>query len=97
MNKRIITIILALAAVCVGANAQPKEGGHCPSPIYSRDFSKMEVLDTTRLRVRYAFCAKNFFEFHTLLSCIWRQSCKNILICQLNRPKTTFFQEKRRF
>ena len=54
--KRIM--VIALAALCVGASAQPKEGGHCPSPIYSRDFSKMEVLDTTRLRVRYAFCAE---------------------------------------
>lgn len=54
--KRVM--IIALATVCSGAWAQPKEGGHCPSPIYSRDFSKMEVLDTTRLRVRYAFCAE---------------------------------------
>lgn len=58
MNKKILIIVFAFATVCVGANAQPKEGGHCPSPIYSRDFSKMEVLDTTRLRVRYAFCAE---------------------------------------
>ena len=58
MSKRIITIILALVAVCGWASAQPKEGGRCPSPIYPRDFSKMEVLDTTRLRVRYAFCAE---------------------------------------
>lgn len=56
--KRVMIIALALATVCSGAWAQPKEGGHCPSPIYSRDFSKMEVLDTTRLRVRYAFCAE---------------------------------------
>ncbi len=58
MNKKILIIVFAFATVCIGANAQPKEGGHCPSPIYSRDFSKMEVLDTTRLRVRYAFCAE---------------------------------------
>ena len=59
MNRRnIITIILALAAQCGGTSAQPKEGGRCPAPISARDFSKMEVLDTTQLRVRYAFCAE---------------------------------------
>ena len=58
MIKRFFIISIALAAVCSGASAQPKEGGRCPAPIYARDFSKMEVLDTTQLRVRYAFCAE---------------------------------------
>lgn len=58
MNKKVITIVFALAAVCGRASAQPKEGGRCPAPIYPRDFSKMEVVDTTLLRVRYAFCAE---------------------------------------
>ena len=31
MNKRIITLILALAAVCGGASAQPKNA-YCPTP-----------------------------------------------------------------
>ena len=57
MDKRIINLIAA-AAVCTVANAQPKSGGRCPAPIYARDFSKMEVLDTTQVRVRYAFCAE---------------------------------------
>lgn len=57
MNRKTITI-LALAAVCSGASVQPKAGGRCPAPIYTKDFSKMEVLDTTQLRVRYAFCAE---------------------------------------
>ena len=67
MNKRIITIILVLAAVCGGASAQPKKGGHCPAPIYARDFSKMEVVDTTRLRVRYAFCAEKINDHLTYI------------------------------
>jgi len=57
MNKKLITTIITLAAVCSEVSAQPKEGGHCPAPIYARDFSQMEVVDTTRLRIRYAFCA----------------------------------------
>lgn len=57
MNQQIF-IIIALAAVCSRAMAQPKEGGRCPAPIHSRDFSKMDIVDTTRLRVRYAFCAE---------------------------------------
>ena len=67
MNKRIITIILVLAAVCGEASAQPKKGGHCPAPIYARDFSKMEVVDTTRLRVRYAFCAEKINDHLTYI------------------------------
>ncbi len=67
MNKRIITIILVLDAVCGGASAQPKKGGRCPAPIYARDFSKMEVVDTTRLRVRYAFCAEKIDDHLTYI------------------------------
>lgn len=67
MNRRIICIILALAAVCGGASAQPKEGGRCPAPIYARDFSRIDVLDTTLLRVRYAFCAEKIDDQKTYI------------------------------
>ena len=60
-------VIIALSFVCNGANAQPKEGGRCPAPIYARDFSKMEVVDTTRLRVRYAFCAEKIDDHLTYI------------------------------
>ena len=60
-------VIIALAFVCNGANAQPKEGGRCPAPIYARDFSKMEVVDTTWLRVRYAFCAEKIDDHLTYI------------------------------
>ena len=36
MNKRIITIIIALAAVCSGAMAQPKQNGQSSSPREAR-------------------------------------------------------------
>ena len=55
--KKLISIVIALA-VCDGALAQPKSTKGCSAPIYSRDFAKMEILDTTELRVRYAFCAE---------------------------------------
>ena len=67
MNKKTITIMIAIAAVCGDASAQPKEGGRCPAPIYARDFSKMEVVDTTRLRVRYAFCAEKINDHLTYI------------------------------
>ena len=67
MNKKLITTVLVLAAVCSEARAQPKEGGRCPAPIYARDFSKMEVVDTTRLRVRYAFCAEKINDHLTYI------------------------------
>ena len=54
---RLITIILALT-VCTMVSAQPKQSKRCPAPIYSRDFANMEILDTTQIRVRYAFCAE---------------------------------------
>ncbi|MBQ8737227.1 MAG: GLPGLI family protein [Bacteroidaceae bacterium] len=57
MKKIFIACIVAFA-VCGDMSAQPKDGGRCPSPIYDRGFSKMDVLDTTQMRVRYAFCAE---------------------------------------
>ena len=57
MSKKIITAIIALAAVCGGAVAQPKNA-YCPTPNH-RDAGKMAVIDTTRIRVWYAFNADN--------------------------------------
>ena len=50
MNKKIITIILALVAVCGGASAQPKNAT-CPIP-GDRGVGKITVVDTTRIRVQ---------------------------------------------
>ena len=65
MNKRFITIIIALAAVCGRASAQPKNA-HCPTP-NSRDAGKMNVVDTTRIRVWYAFNADNVKDVNTYI------------------------------
>ena len=53
MNRRIITFILALVAVCGGMSAQPKNAT-CPIP-NNRGAGKMTVVDTTRIRLWYAF------------------------------------------
>ena len=67
MNKRIITLILALAAVCGGASAQPKST-KCPRPLKtSRDFAKMTAVDTTQMRVYYAFCPHKIEDANTYI------------------------------
>ena len=55
MNKGITIVILALAALCSGASAQPKNA--CCPPPNSRGAGKMVVVDTTCIRVCYAFNA----------------------------------------
>ena len=65
MNKRIITIILALSAVCSGAVAQPKNAT-CPVP-GDRGVGKITVVDTTRIRVWYAFNADNVKDVNTYI------------------------------
>ena len=55
MNKGITIVILALAALCSGASAQPKNA--CCPPPNSRGAGKMVVVDTTCIRVWYAFNA----------------------------------------
>ena len=65
MNKRFITIIIALAAICGGASAQPKNA-YCPTPNH-RDAGKMTVVDTTRIRVWYAFNADNVKDVNTYI------------------------------
>ena len=65
MNKRIIIGFLALAAVCGGASAQPKNAT-CPIP-GDRGVGKITVVDTTRIRVWYAFNADNVKDVSTYI------------------------------
>ena len=67
MNKKIITIIITLAAVCGVASAQPKST-KCPRPLKtSRDFAKMTAVDTTQMRVYYAFCPHKIEDANTYI------------------------------
>ena len=65
MNKRFINIIFAHAAVCGRASAQPKNA-YCPSP-NNRGAGKMAVVDTTRIRVWYAFNADDVKDENTYI------------------------------
>ena len=50
MDRRFITLILALAAVCGGAVAQPKIGARVPIR-EKRGYDKRFVIDTASVRV----------------------------------------------
>jgi GLPGLI family protein len=66
MNKRIITIIIALAAVCGGASAQPKVNGEAPIR-EKRGYNQRIVIDTATVRVLYALNAKDIKDENTYL------------------------------
>ena len=65
MNKKLITLIIVLTALCSGANAQPKNA-YCSAPSH-RGAGKMTVIDTTRIRVWYAFNADNVKDVSTYI------------------------------
>ena len=66
MNKLIITIIIALAAVCGGANAQPKVNGRVPTR-EKRGYDKQIVIDTANVRILYALNAKDIKDENTYI------------------------------
>jgi len=66
MNKKIITIIIALAAVCGGANAQPKVNGRVPTR-EKRGYDKQIVIDTANVRILYALNAKDIKDEDTYI------------------------------
>ena len=66
MNRRIITLILALAAVCGGANAQPKKNGRVPVR-EKRGYNQRIVIDTASVRVLYALNAKDIKDDSTYI------------------------------
>ena len=66
MNKRIITIILALSAVCSGAVAQPKVSGRVPTR-EKRGYDQQIVIDTANVRILYALNAKDIKDEDTYI------------------------------
>ena len=66
MNKRIISIIIALASVCGGAMAQPKVNGEAPIR-EKRGYNQRIVIDTATVRVLYALNAKDIKDENTYL------------------------------
>ena len=66
MNIRIITIIIALAAVCSGASAQPKISGRVPVR-EKRGYNQRVVIDTASVRILYALNAKDIKDESTYI------------------------------
>ena len=66
MNKKIITLILALAAVCGGASAQPKISGRVPVR-EKRGYDQQIVIDTANVRILYALNAKDIKDEDTYI------------------------------
>ena len=66
MNKKIITIIIALAAVCGGASAQPKVNGRAPIR-EKRGYDQRIAIDTANVRVLYALNAKDIKDEDTYI------------------------------
>ena len=68
MNRRIITIIFALAAVCGGANAQRKQSGARANGSHIIVLGR-KVIDTANLRIKYAWGATDITHDSTYLDC----------------------------
>ena len=66
MNKKIITLIIALAAVCGGASAQPKISGRVPVR-EKRGYDQQIVIDTANVRILYALNAKDIKDEDTYI------------------------------
>ena len=66
MNKRIITLIIALSAVCGGASAQPKISGRVPVR-EKRGYDQQFVIDTANVRILYALNAKDIKDEDTYI------------------------------
>ena len=71
MNKRIITIIIALAAICGGANAQWKQGDVPPSS--RRGSIAPTEIDKAEVTVYYAFNASDIKDESTYIDLGWLQ------------------------
>ena len=66
MNKKIITLIITLAAVCGVASAQPKVSGASPV-CEKRGYDQRIVIDTAHVRVLYALNAKDIKDEDTYI------------------------------
>ena len=69
MNKKIITIIIALAAVCGGASAQQKQSTATRPRMVDYGVVKATVIGTSNIRILYAFNAKDLKDEDTWIDC----------------------------
>ena len=69
MNKRIITIILALAAVCGGASAQQKQGKAFRPRFTQYGAANVTEIGRSKIRILYAFQAQDLKDEDTWIDC----------------------------
>ena len=69
MNIRIITIIIALAAVCGGATAQQKQGKAVRPMPADYGMKKPTVVGTSKIRIKYAFQPKDIHDPESWIDC----------------------------
>ena len=69
MNKRIITIILALAAVCGGASAQQKQGKAFRPRFTQYGAANVTEIGRSKIRILYAFQAQDLKDEETWIDC----------------------------
>ena len=69
MNKKTITLIIALAAVCGGASAQQKQSTATRPRMVDYGVVKATVIGTSNIRILYAFNAKDLKDEDTWIDC----------------------------
>ena len=69
MNKRIITIIFALAAVCGGASAQQKQGKAFRPRFTQYGAANVTEIGRSKIRILYAFQAQDLKNEDTWIDC----------------------------
>ena len=69
MNKRIITIIIALAAVCGGAMAQQKQGKAFRPRFTQYGAANVTEIGRSKIRILYAFQAQDLKDEDTWIDC----------------------------
>ena len=69
MNKRIITLIIALASVCGGANAQQKQGKAFRPRFTQYGAANVTEIGRSKIRILYAFQAQDLKDEDTWIDC----------------------------
>lgn len=69
MNKKIITLIIGLAAVCGGANAQQKQGKAFRPRFTQYGAANVTEIGRSKIRILYAFQAQDLKDEDTWIDC----------------------------
>ena len=69
MNKKIITLIIGLAAVCGGASAQQKQGKAFRPRFTQYGAANVTEIGRSKIRILYAFQAQDLKNEDTWIDC----------------------------